>query len=176
MAALALAVVGRSLIAVARTALARWSLIVPERWQIDRTVVSAKAGAELGVKPSQPPQTRPDSWSQYRLAHPGCPDGTPDGDRSGGTSMKMLVLITAAALLGGCAQSGRDYNLIGGAVVGGGTGAVIGGLATRSAGGAVAGGLIGAAAGGIVGAATSASRPCYFRSRSGKLRRTRCYS
>jgi hypothetical protein len=87
----------------------------------------------------------------------------------------VFVVAMVGLMLTGCAQSRRDYDAVGGAVVGGGTGAVIGGLATRSLGGAVAGGVIGAAAGGIIGAAASHDGRCYARTRSGKLRRVRCY-
>jgi osmotically inducible lipoprotein OsmB len=89
--------------------------------------------------------------------------------------MKIVVVVAAFALtLAGCANSTRDYNAVGGAVVGGGTGAVIGGLATRSVGGAVAGGVIGAVAGGLIGEITTHHGRCYMQTPSGRLRRVHC--
>jgi osmotically inducible lipoprotein OsmB len=87
---------------------------------------------------------------------------------------KFLMVSIAGLMLVGCAQSRREYNAFSGAIIGGGTGAAIGGITSESAGGALAGGLVGAAAGGIIGAALT-SEPCYIRTRSGKLRRVRCY-
>ena len=87
---------------------------------------------------------------------------------------KICVVATAALMLASCTHSGRDYNAATGAVIGGGTGAVVGGIASNSASGALAGGLVGAVAGGIIGAATTPD-PCYVRTRSGRLRRVRCY-
>ncbi len=89
--------------------------------------------------------------------------------------MRKILIVATALLLVGCAQTRRDYNAVGGAVVGGTTGAVIGGVASRTAGGALAGGLIGAAAGGILGAALTPDEPCYIRTRSGRLRPVPCY-
>lgn len=89
--------------------------------------------------------------------------------------MKKLAAVVALALvLSGCANSRRDYNTVGGAVIGGGTGAVVGGIATRSVGGAVAGGVIGAVAGGMIGAITTHDGRCYVQTHSGRLRRVRC--
>jgi hypothetical protein len=83
-----------------------------------------------------------------------------------------VLSITALGFgLAGCQTTGE--RAAGGALIGGGSGALIGGLASRSAGGAVAGGLIGAAAGAMIGAAT-APKPCYVRTRSGKLREVPC--
>ncbi len=93
--------------------------------------------------------------------------------------MRKLLVTTAALgmafVLTGC-ETMRQDRVLTGALIGGGTGALIGGVAARSAGGALAGGLIGAAAGGII---ADATRPrhyhrCYYRTRSGHLRRTYC--
>ena len=87
--------------------------------------------------------------------------------------MKKIILIAAMALgLAGC-ETARQDRQFGGALIGGGTGAVIGGLATNSAGGAVAGGLLGAAAGAIIADETRPGR-CYYVTRSGNRRYTRC--
>ncbi|MFN3655888.1 MAG: hypothetical protein ACK4UO_01385 [Pseudolabrys sp.] len=85
---------------------------------------------------------------------------------------KVFVVIALALTLAGC-ETARQDRALGGALIGGGTGALIGGLAGRSAGAAVAGGVIGAAAGAII---ADATRPgyCYYYTRSGKKRYTRC--
>lgn len=89
--------------------------------------------------------------------------------------MKSLLPVAMLALiLSGCANSSRDYNAVGGAVIGGGTGAVVGGIATHSVGGAVAGGVIGAVAGGMIGAITTHHGRCYVETPSGRLRRIHC--
>jgi hypothetical protein len=88
---------------------------------------------------------------------------------------KAMIVAATVLLVASCAQSRRDYNAVGGAIVGGGSGAVIGGVATRTASGALAGGLIGAAAGAIIGAAATPNGPCYARTRYGRLRRVPCY-
>jgi hypothetical protein len=76
--------------------------------------------------------------------------------------MRQTLLVIAMALaLAGCAGSGRQDRILGGALIGGGSGALIGGLAGGTT-AAVAGGLIGAAAGAII---ADATRPgwCYYR-------------
>lgn len=85
---------------------------------------------------------------------------------------KVLVVLALALTLAGC-ETARQDRVAGGALIGGGTGALIGGLATRSAGGAVAGGVIGAAAGAIIADSTRPGR-CYYYTRSGHKRYTRC--
>jgi hypothetical protein len=87
---------------------------------------------------------------------------------------KLLPVVMLALALSGCANSTRDYNAVGGAVIGGGTGAVVGGLATRSVGGAVAGGVIGAVAGGVIGAIATHNGRCYVQTPSGRWHRVRC--
>ena len=77
--------------------------------------------------------------------------------------MRQTLLVVAMALaLAGCAGSGRQDRVLGGALIGGGSGALIGGLAGGTTGAAVAGGLIGAAAGAII---ADATRPgwCYYQ-------------
>jgi hypothetical protein len=87
--------------------------------------------------------------------------------------MRVLIAMTAlAVLLGGCETARQDRQL-GGALIGGAAGATIGGLATRSAGGALVGGVIGGAAGAIIADETRPGR-CYMRTESGRLRRVRC--
>lgn len=87
--------------------------------------------------------------------------------------MHKLIIVAAMTLtLAGC-ETARQDRQMGGALIGGGTGALIGGVATRSAGGAVAGGIIGAAAGAIIADATRPGR-CYYITRSGHRRYTRC--
>jgi predicted small secreted protein len=87
--------------------------------------------------------------------------------------MRKIFIVAAMALtLAGCETARQDRQL-GGAVIGGGAGALIGGLATKSAGGAVAGGLVGAAAGAIIADSTRPGR-CYYITRSGHRRYTRC--
>lgn len=85
---------------------------------------------------------------------------------------KLMVVIALGLTMAGC-QTARQDRALGGALIGGGTGAVIGGVASRSAGGAVAGGLIGAAAGALIADATRPGR-CYYYTRSGHRRYTRC--
>lgn len=85
---------------------------------------------------------------------------------------KLMVVIALGLTMAGC-QTARQDRVLGGALIGGGTGAVIGGVASRSAGGAVAGGLIGAAAGALIADATRPGR-CYYYTRSGHRRYTRC--
>jgi hypothetical protein len=87
---------------------------------------------------------------------------------------KLLPIAALALILSGCANSRRDYNAVGGAVIGGGAGAVVGGIATNSVGGAVAGGVIGAVAGGMIGAITTHHGRCYMQTHSGRLRRVQC--
>lgn len=85
---------------------------------------------------------------------------------------KVLVVLALGLSLAGC-ETARQDRVAGGALIGGGTGALIGGLASNSVGGALAGGVIGAAAGAII---ADATRPgyCYYYTRSGKKRYTRC--
>lgn len=85
---------------------------------------------------------------------------------------KMIIVAAMALTLAGC-ETARQDRQFGGALIGAGSGALIGGLATRSAGGAVAGGLIGAAAGAIIADSTRPGR-CYYITRSGHRRYTRC--
>lgn len=85
---------------------------------------------------------------------------------------KFIVVAVMALALAGC-QTARQDRQLGGALVGGGAGALIGGVATNSAGGAVAGGLIGAAAGALIADSTRPGR-CYYVTRSGARRYTRC--
>jgi hypothetical protein len=87
--------------------------------------------------------------------------------------MKKIILVAVMGLtLAGC-ETARQDRQAGGALIGGGTGALIGGLATNSVGGAVAGGLIGAAGGALIADATRPGR-CYYYTRSGYRRYTRC--
>jgi predicted small secreted protein len=87
--------------------------------------------------------------------------------------MKKIIVVAVMALsLAGC-ETARQDRQAGGALIGGGAGALIGGLATNSVGGAVAGGLIGAASGAIIADATRPGR-CYYYTRSGYRRYTRC--
>jgi hypothetical protein len=87
--------------------------------------------------------------------------------------MRILIAMTAlAVLLSGC-ETARQDRVFSGAAIGGLAGGVIGGVATNSVGGAVAGGVMGAAAGGIIADATRPGR-CYVRTESGRLRRVRC--
>lgn len=85
---------------------------------------------------------------------------------------KFFAVAIMALTLAGCETARQDRQL-GGALIGGGTGALIGGLASNSAGGAVAGGLIGAAAGALIADSTRPGR-CYYYTRSGYRRYTRC--
>jgi len=87
---------------------------------------------------------------------------------------KLLLTAGLALALSGCANSQREYNALGGAVVGGGAGAVVGGLATRSVGGALAGGVVGAVAGGVIGAITTRDGRCYVQRPSGRWHRVHC--
>ncbi len=82
---------------------------------------------------------------------------------------KIIIVIGAALALAGCQTDQQDRALTG-AVIGGVAGTAIG-AATGGGSGAVAGGLIGAGAGGVIGAATAPSDDCYYRTRSGRLRR-----
>ena len=87
--------------------------------------------------------------------------------------MKKIILVAVMGLtLAGC-ETARQDRQAGGALIGGGTGVLIGGLATNSVGGAVAGGLIGAAGGALIADATRPGR-CYYYTRSGYRRYTRC--
>lgn len=87
--------------------------------------------------------------------------------------MKKVILVAVMALtLAGC-ETARQDRQMGGALIGGGGGALIGGLATNSVGGAVAGGVIGAAAGALIADLTRPGR-CYYYTRSGYKRYTRC--
>ena len=85
---------------------------------------------------------------------------------------KFLVMAVMALALAGC-QTARQDRQLNGALIGGGAGALIGGVASNSAGGAVAGGLVGAAAGALIADATRPGR-CYYYTRSGHQRYTRC--
>ena len=85
---------------------------------------------------------------------------------------KFFAVAIMALSLAGCETARQDRQL-GGALIGGGGGALIGGLATNSVGGAVAGGLIGAAAGALIADSTRPGR-CYYYTRSGNRRYTRC--
>jgi hypothetical protein len=85
---------------------------------------------------------------------------------------KFIVVAIMALTLAGCETARQDRQL-GGALIGGGAGALIGGVASNSAGGAVAGGLVGAAAGALIADATRPGR-CYYYTRSGHRRYTRC--
>jgi hypothetical protein len=87
---------------------------------------------------------------------------------------KMIVVVAAALLLGGCYQTPRDRYITTGALVGGATGAVIGGAAARTAGGALVGGAVGAVAGGLIASAVYPPGPCYVRTKRGKWRQVRC--
>lgn len=85
---------------------------------------------------------------------------------------KFFAVAVMALTLAGC-ETARQDRQAGGALIGGGAGALIGGLATNSVGGAVAGGLIGAAGGALIADATRPGR-CYYYTRSGHRRYTRC--
>ncbi|TBW40289.1 bacteriocin [Siculibacillus lacustris] len=78
--------------------------------------------------------------------------------------MKIVILLSAVALiLGGCANA-RDTRMAEGAGIGGVGGAIIGGVASNSVGGALVGGVAGAAVGAVVADATRprhAQRYCY---------------
>ncbi|HEY4141357.1 MAG TPA: lipoprotein [Pseudolabrys sp.] len=82
---------------------------------------------------------------------------------------KLIIVMGAALALAGCQTVQQDRALTG-AAIGGIAGTAIGAAAGGSVGSAVAGGLIGAGTGGLIGAAT-APRDCYYRTRSGRLRR-----
>lgn len=84
---------------------------------------------------------------------------------------KLIIIVGAAVALAGCQTVQQDRALTG-AAIGGVAGTAIGAAAGGSVGSAVAGGLIGAGAGGLIGAATA--EPCYYRTRSGRVRRTAC--
>jgi hypothetical protein len=87
--------------------------------------------------------------------------------------MRILIAMTAVAvLLGGCETARQDRALTGG-LIGGAAGGVIGGVATNSWGGALAGGAIGAAAGAII-ADTTRPGYCYRYTSSGRKRYFRC--
>jgi hypothetical protein len=87
---------------------------------------------------------------------------------------KIVIVVAAALLLGGCYQTPRERYVTRGALIGGATGAVIGGVASHTAGGAVAGGLIGALAGGLIASSVYPPGPCYVRTKRGKWRQVRC--
>jgi uncharacterized protein YcfJ len=82
---------------------------------------------------------------------------------------KLIIIMGAALVLAGCQTVQQDRALTG-AVIGGVAGTAIGAATGGGTGSAVAGGLIGAGTGGLIGAAT-APRDCYYRTRSGRLRR-----
>jgi len=88
--------------------------------------------------------------------------------------MRKLVLIAMAGgalALAGC-QTDRQDRQLSGALIGGGAGAIIGGV-TGGGTGALIGGAVGAAAGTIIADATRPGQ-CGYRTRSGKVRWTRC--
>ena len=89
--------------------------------------------------------------------------------------MRNLVLVTALVAgsfaLAGC-QTARQDRQLSGALIGGGAGAIIGGM-TGGGTGALIGGAVGAAAGTVIADATRPGQ-CGYRTRSGKVRWTRC--
>jgi hypothetical protein len=80
---------------------------------------------------------------------------------------KILLAMTAVAMLAGCTTAEKD------AAVGAGAGAVIGGLVSGDAGGALVGGAIGAVSGVLIGKATRTGW-CKYRDRNGRIYEARC--